>query len=82
MRVCVRIFIKRLTGLRDGVEIQSLSERTRASKPNAAPIVHIEQVVTLLCVSPADNQAEKTERALSFGKACENSGDGAAAQLK
>ena len=40
------------------------------------------QVVTLLCASPADNHAEKTERVLSFGKACENSGEDGAAQLK
>eukprot|EP00752_Nemacystus_decipiens_P003172 g2935.t2 len=40
------------------------------------------KVVTLLCVSPADNHAEKTERALSFGKACENSGEDGAAQLR
>eukprot|EP00903_Cladosiphon_okamuranus_P007587 g7360.t1 len=40
------------------------------------------KVVTLLCVSPADNHAEKTERVLTFGKACENSGEDGAAQLK
>ncbi|CAM9179794.1 unnamed protein product [Ectocarpus fasciculatus] len=40
------------------------------------------KVVTLLCVSPADNHADKTEKALSFGKACENSGEDGAAQLK
>lgn len=40
------------------------------------------QVVTLLCVSPADTHAEKTERVLSFGKACENSSEDGASQLR
>ncbi|CAB1118067.1 unnamed protein product [Ectocarpus sp. CCAP 1310/34] len=40
------------------------------------------KVVTILCVSPADNYADKTEKTLSFGKACENSGENGAAQLK
>ncbi|CAM9463866.1 unnamed protein product [Ectocarpus sp. 12 AP-2014] len=40
------------------------------------------KVVTILCVSPADNHADKTEKTLSFGKACKNSGEDGAAQLK
>ncbi|CAM9384492.1 unnamed protein product [Scytosiphon promiscuus] len=40
------------------------------------------KVVTLLCASPADNHADKTERVLSFGKACESSGEDGAAQLR
>ncbi|CAM9111247.1 unnamed protein product, partial [Laminaria digitata] len=40
------------------------------------------KVVTLLCVSPADNHADKTERVLNFGKACENLAVDGASQLK
>lgn len=42
----------------------------------------LSQIITVLCVSPADSQGEKTERALTFGKACENSGEDGASQLK
>lgn len=38
--------------------------------------------MTLLCLSPADSQADKTERVLQFGKACQDLGEGTTSQLR